>query len=183
MAMKRHRRLGLSATEIVFAVALLVILGITMVPDALGRLAAAHDARRIEDAQHIQDAIEAYHKDHGVWPPAHENPEYGGWDVSQDGDFIPDLIKEGYLTEVPKDPINDETYQYRYYVYPKGSGGCKGDASFYVLGVRAFETNDYALKNKGQFKCASRNWGDEFAFVTGGGASETSTTNLGVPGG
>jgi len=49
-----------------------------------------------------------------------------------------------------------------------------------VLGLRAFETADMALKNTGYFQCSARNWGSEFAYVTGGGASMTSTENLGA---
>ena len=174
---------GFTLIELVVVISILAILAGAMIPRVTNRMAQSRDARRLADVQAVKHALDQFYIDKGRYPDAKQNASYGGWDVSQDGDFIPDLIKEGYLTDVPKDPINDETYQYRYYLYPKGTGGCKGDASFYVLGVRAFETNDYALKNKGQFKCASRNWGDEFAYVTGGGASETSTSNLGVPGG
>jgi hypothetical protein len=40
-----------------------------------------------------------------------------------------------------------------------------------VLGVRTFETAEFATKHKGFFKCDERDWGVEFAYVTGGGAS------------
>ena len=169
--MKRNNNFGLSATEIVFAVALFVILGITMVPDALGRVAASHDERRIADLERIQDAVEAYHKDHGVWPPAHENPEYGGWDVSQDGDFIPELVAKGYLAEMPADPLNDDAHHYRYRVFDEPHFGCKSDGPWYVLGIRAFETPQFAAHGDSAFKCSKRDFTEEFAWVVGEGAS------------
>ena len=38
--------------------------------------------------------------------------------------LIPALLAEGYLREPPADPLNDNTYQYRYRVYNKGANGC-----------------------------------------------------------
>lgn len=172
-----HPRKGFSLIELVVVVSILAILAGAMIPRVTNRMAQSRDARRLADMQVIQHAIDQYKEEKGHYPAANQNASYGGWDVSQDGDFIPDLVKDGYLKSVPKDPINDENYQYRYYLYPAGSASCKGDGAFYVLGVRAFETNDYARKYKGGFKCSSRDWGDEFSYVTGGGATETSNAN------
>ena len=69
------------------------------------------------------------------------------------------------------DPIDDATYHYRYYVYNHGSYGCNSKDRFYVLGVRNFESSEFAKKNQGFFRCSGRNWGIEFAYVTGGGAA------------
>jgi hypothetical protein len=68
--------------------------------------------------------------------------------------------------------MNDATYFYSYYLYDKGTAGCKGDGKFYVVGVKAFETAAFAAKNKGYFKCTGRNWTTELAFATGGGAAQ-----------
>lgn len=173
------RRAGFTLIELVVVISILAILAGALIPRVTNRMAQSRDARRLSDIQSIKNAIDQFYLDKGYYPAADQNATYGGWDVSQDGTFIPTLVKEGYLPGVAADPMNDETYQYRYYVYDKDSGGCKGDGKFYVLGIKAFETADAALKNKGYFKCASRNWGDEFAYVTGGGASETATANAG----
>jgi type II secretion system protein G len=170
---------GFTLVELVVVVAILAILAGSMIPHVTNRMALSRDARRVADLENVKSAIDKFHGDKGRYPAAKQNASYGGWDVSQDGDFIPELVAEGYLTTAAKDPINDETFQYRYFVYDKGSAGCNGDAAFYVLGARAFETNEFARKNKGQFKCSSRNWGDEFAYVTGGGAQETQETATG----
>ena len=89
--------------------------------------------------------------------------------MSSDGDFIPVLAEQGYLDKDLLDPINDSTFHYRYYVYARSSYGCLGTQDFYVLGIRNFESNDFAAKNKGYFSCSGRNWNEEFAYVTGGG--------------
>jgi hypothetical protein len=91
--------------------------------------------------------------------------------VSFDGNFIETLQRQGYLDEKNIDPINDAAHHYRYYVYNKGAYGCKGTGAFYVLGVKKFESNTFAKRNKGFFKCSGRNWSNEFAYVTGGGAN------------
>lgn len=173
------RRAGFTLIELVVVISILAILAGALIPRVTNRMAQSRDARRLADLRAVKNAVDQFYIDKGYYPPARQNAAYGGWDVSQDGDFIPTLLSEGYLQSIPKDPINDETYQYRYYLYDKGTGGCRGDSKFYVLGLRAFETADMALKNTGYFQCASRNWGTEFAYVTGGGASMTSSTNLG----
>lgn len=132
---------------------------------------SARDMRRMSDLRVVQDAIEQYRLDEGVYPPAKKNRRYGGWDVSHDGNFIPVLVKEGYLAETVVDPINDGTYHFRYYVYKRGSYGCVGPEPFYVLGIRNFESEKATKSHVGAFECTKRNWGAEFAYVTGGGAS------------
>jgi general secretion pathway protein G len=172
-------RAGFTLIELIVVVSILVILAGALIPRVTNRMAAARDAQRLTDIRTIKNAIDQYFTDKGTYPAANQNAAFGGWDVSQDGDFIPTLFAAGYLKSIPKDPINDDTYQYRYYLYDKGIGGCKGDTPFYVLGVRAFETADMALKNTGYFQCASRNWGTEFAYVTGGGVAMTTSSSIG----
>ena len=71
------------------------------------------------------------------------------------------------------DPVNDGTYHYRYYVYAEGSHGCQGEGTFFVLGIRNFENAAFGRRHRGFFRCANRDWNDDFAYVVGGGASWT----------
>ncbi|MEW6071885.1 MAG: type II secretion system protein GspG [Planctomycetota bacterium] len=168
---KRPALGGFSLIELVVVISILAILAGVLVPRVTNHMKSARDSRRLADIKAIRNAVEQYYMDNTTYPAANTNGAYGGWDVSLDGNFISVLQDKGYLPEVPADPINDATYHYRYYVYPAASYGCVGSTSFYVLGIKAFENASFATKNKGFFKCASRDWSTEFAYVTGGGAS------------
>ncbi len=169
--MKNLVQRGFTLIELVVVISILAILSGVLVPRVTNHMKSARDSRRLADIKAIRNAVEQYYLDKGSFPIANTNSAYGGWDVSNDGDFITVLRDYGYLEQMPVDPINDATYHYRYYVYPQGSYNCKGTGSFYVLGIKAFESSDFAAKNKGFFKCDSRDWSSEFAYVTGGGAS------------
>lgn len=162
---------GFTLIELVVVISILAILSGVLVPRVTNHLKSARDARRLADIKAVRGAIEQYYMDKGVYPTPNANSSYGGWDVSTDGDFIRVLRDQGYLDQDASDPINDATFHYRYYVYAKGSYGCVGNQDFYVIGIRSFESSDFALKNKGYFTCTGRDWNTEFAFVTGGGAS------------
>ena len=162
-------RSGFTLMELVVVVLLLAVLAGALVPRMTDRLAAARDAERLQDILEVRDAIERYHHDKGAYPVMGGN---GNWNQSDEDDFLPVLVREGYLDELAEDPINDASYHYRYYVYDQGTGGCVGPGEFYVLGIRAFETAEFQSEHPGYFKCSNRNWGDEFAWVTGGGAGE-----------
>jgi prepilin-type N-terminal cleavage/methylation domain-containing protein len=168
----KHRRANRAFTliELVIVIAILAILSGVLVPRVTNHLRAARDARRLADIKGVRNAIEQYFLDQGQYPAPNANSTFGGWDVSHDGDFIRALRDQGYLDEDARDPLNDSTYHYRYYVYTRGSYGCAGSGNFYVLGIKNFESADFAAKNRGFFQCSGRDWADEFAFVTGGGA-------------
>ena len=164
-------RKGFTLIELVIVVSILAILAGVMVPRLAGRAAKARDARRLADIRAISTAITAFYADTGGYPDFQENETTGGWDVSFDGNFINELVNRGYLTEAPKDPINDEKYHYRYYRYDQGSYSCEGNTPFYVIGIKRFETNEFTMANRGFFRCRGRDWATEFAYVTGDGAS------------
>jgi len=170
--MKRHDARGFTLIELVVVISILAILSGVLVPRVTNHLKAARDARRLADLKAVRAAIEQFRLEKGTYPPANANSSYGGWDVSNDGDFIRVLRDNGYLDEDAVDPINDATFHYRYYVYAKGSYGCRGGSEFYVLGIRNFESEDFAVTNHGFFQCSGRNWNDEFAYVTGGGTTQ-----------
>jgi type II secretion system protein G len=118
-------RNGFTLVELIVVVSILAILAGALIPRITNRMAQSRDAQRLSDIRTIKTAVDQYFIDKGTYPAPHQNSAFGGWDVSQDGDFIPELFAAGYLKSVPHDPLNDDTYQYRYYVYEKGTGGCK----------------------------------------------------------
>lgn len=168
-ALNRSSTKGFTLIELIVVVSVLAILAGALIPRVTNHMAQARDARRLSDIQGIQAAIEQFHADKQRYPDSKANSSYGGWDVSNDGDFIPELVQDGYLPSSARDPLNDATYFYSYYLYDKGTAGCKGAGKFYVLGVKSFETAAFAAKNRGYFQCADRDWNAELAYVTGGG--------------
>lgn len=168
---RRPRTRGFSLLEVVIVVAVLGLIAGVATPRIQRRLAVARDARRLADIVKVREAIERFREDNGRWPAADTNAAYGGWDVSLDGGFISELVRAGYLEGPARDPKDDATYHYRYYVYPAGAYGCASADTFYVLGLRAFETADYTARNHGDVSCSGRDWSNEFAFVVSGGAT------------
>jgi len=166
------RRAAFSLLELVITVSIISILAGSVAPSLGRRLAKSRDAQRVADIRTIQEAIELFHVDQGRWPLADPNSAYGNWDVSHDGGFIAELQRAGFLLDDVGDPLDSDVHHYRYRVFPQGTFGCKGFTSFYVLGIREFESEAYADANSGFFACDGRDFGDEFDYVTGGGATQ-----------
>lgn len=164
------RKSGFSLIELVVVIMIMTILAGVIIPRVADRQAAARDARRLTDLRTVQNAIEQYFLDNSAYPTG-DGLGPNGWDTSEDGSFIPELIEKGYIRESANDPSNDAVYHYRYCVYDKDSYGCVGNTSFYVLGIKKFEIPETAAENPGYFKCTGRDWSGEFDYVTGGGAS------------
>lgn len=141
-----------------------------VVPNVCAGLARARDAQRLEDALALRGAIEAYYDERGCYPEPDANPAFGGWDVSHDGGFLSSLVEAGFLETSLHDPLDRESFHYRYYVYEAGEYGCDPEQAFYVLGIKSFETPEYANGEASRFRCGRRDWGQEFAWVCGGGA-------------
>lgn len=172
MRTPRFRRAGFTLIELVVVILILAILAGALVPRVTDRLASARDSRRLSDLRVVRDAVEQYYLDKGAYPPPTVSAKGAGWDVSTDNGFIPELLKTGYLREPVVDPVNDATYFYAYNVFAEGTNGCKGKGKFYVLGIKKFETANFASDQPGYFKCSKKDWATDFEHVTGGGASE-----------
>ncbi len=154
----RSERAGFTLIELVIVMLILATLTGVVVPRVARYQKDARDVRRMTDLRTVQNAIEQYKLEKGVFPAAEQNPSYGGWDVPHDGSFIPTLVQEGYLIEPISDPVGDSTHHFRYYVYDQGSYECAGHVSFYVLGIRNFEGEKARDKFTGGFACTSRDW-------------------------
>jgi general secretion pathway protein G len=172
MQARKDERNGFSLSELAVVILIFAILAGVLVPRVTDRMALSRDAHRLADLRTLRDAVERYFLDKGAYPPATLAKAGDGYDVSTDGDFIPELARTGYLSRPLLDPINDANNYYGYNVFPEGTNGCKGKGKFYVLGIKRFETADYAAAHPGYFKCAHKNWGEDFEYVTGGGAAE-----------
>jgi prepilin-type N-terminal cleavage/methylation domain-containing protein len=164
-------RRGLTLVEWIAAVSIAAILAGALLPRVTRHMAEARDARRIDGARAIVAALERFRADHGRYPAVQGSGAHGGWDVSHDGSFLSELVEAGYLAASPRDPLDGARYHYAYYVHAPGAAGCPGDGPFYVLGIRAFETDVFATRHAAAFRCDERDWSREFAWSTGAGAT------------
>ena len=134
-------------------------------------LAKARDVRRLQEVNQITKALEIYHSTYGHYPYNTDN-DCGGWDAGNTtGDsFIQPLISSGITKNVPIDPISKTScgWGYAYYRYPAGCCGCDPSrGAFYVLGIRDLETSGRPYPDSPGWSCPSRNWQNEFDWVTG----------------
>jgi hypothetical protein len=165
-------RLGLGFLDLVAVVAMVGVLAALLVPQVRERQAAGRDARRVQDLEQIRWAIERFREQRGRWPEPQPSAAHGGWDVSGDGAFLPELVAAGFLPAEVHDPLDDEAHHYRYNVYAPGEFRCGGGEPYYVLGLRAFETDGFAARSGPGFACEERDWGAELAWVCGGGVAQ-----------
>ncbi len=166
---------GFTLAELIIVVSILALLAGVLIPKVQTHLKTVRDQRRLSDVKTLQKAIEQYYVDNGQFPP--QEPGDNGWDDSFRGEFIPALVLEGFLSDFPTDPINDNQYYYQYRLYNTRNGnGCGsptgGNTSgqYYILRVKAFEDADFASKHASSLSCRGTNWGNGFAYVVGGGA-------------
>lgn len=90
---------GFSLLELIVVMAIIGILVVSALPAYQDAALRAREAVLKEDLLHMRDALEQYLTDRGVYPEALE-----------------DLVAEGYLRQMPVDPITkaDDTWQVEY---------------------------------------------------------------------
>jgi len=171
----RHPANGFTLIELLVVISIIGVLSTIAMTSLSGVRMKARDARRLSDMEQIRNALEMYKSNHGYYPDENSSATAGdgGWEMSFEdgGDFIDALKDEGYFPHgVPVDPVNKPGTCYYYYRYPATSSGCnlKGSGEFYVLGVSNFEASGSPAPGSPGWKCASRNWQNEFEWVTGG---------------
>ena len=92
MTGKQHRERGFTLIELLVVVTLIVVLAGIGLATYSTSLKRAKEATLKEDLYRMNDAIDQYHADKGVWPQDLES-----------------LASAGYIRSVPKDPITDAT--------------------------------------------------------------------------
>ncbi|MCR4280507.1 MAG: hypothetical protein NUV82_03730 [Candidatus Komeilibacteria bacterium] len=111
-------------------------------------LSALRDVARQNDLRRISAALQLYADDHSRWPAT------TGWSKSNEGgDFLVELKNQGYLKEVPLDPLNNDIFYYRYQSIVAGQYGCLTDG--YVLQSVRLENTSGALGNG---RCFDMDW-------------------------
>ncbi|MEA3368793.1 MAG: prepilin-type N-terminal cleavage/methylation domain-containing protein [Candidatus Ratteibacteria bacterium] len=162
---------GFTLIELMIVVGVIGFILALGIPNYMKATKKARDAKRINDLQQIQLALEMYYDDNHHYPVNTDNDCYG-WDAGYDNSdpFIQPLEDGGYMTKVPTDPISkpgNSCWGYRYHRYGAGSDGCDSDrGAFYVLGVN-LEASDGPHPASPGWSCPDRDWQDEREWVTG----------------
>jgi len=107
--------------------------------------AKARDARRKSDIKQIELALELNFDRHGSFTQPEtmcSDTSYGGlgacgaaggngdWDSNSD---LRDLVTDGFMSELPLDPINNSTYKYNYEPWNAGQSGYVSAGQAYDL--------------------------------------------------
>ncbi len=112
--MKKNQRFGYTILEIVIAISLIAIFVALPIVAYNSFMKRSRDAQRKSDVSRIQAALEQYKTDNGIYPSA-----------------LSDLVEEGYLAELPTDPLDGQSvpgvngaiygYDNNYNVTPDGN--------------------------------------------------------------
>lgn len=126
---------GFTLIELMVVVAIIGLLSSIAVVALNNARAEARDAKRLADMDAIQNALELYYNDYGVYP----NPECFGLpsianctSVLEPGNWIPDLMPE-YMSVLPNDPINTGGTDPLSYFYTRLPGAIEDREQYYYL--------------------------------------------------
>lgn len=89
------------------------------IPAVTAPRAKSRDATRVAHIDTILSAATAYRLENGRFPCS--SPKN-----STENDFLGELVSGGFLKETPRDPTNNNTYQYRYSTFRNSPGGSCG---------------------------------------------------------
>jgi general secretion pathway protein G len=92
----RSKQHGFTLVELLIVMVLLVVLASIALPTYTNSVRRAREATLKEDLYRMRDAMDQYYADKNKWPAA-----------------LQDLVSEGYLREIPKDPFTNsaDTWQ------------------------------------------------------------------------
>ncbi len=125
------RKKGFTLIEMLIVITIIALLASMILVGMGGARAKARDSRRIADLHNVQNALELYYAKNGSYPVGTYNSSTN-WDT-----FRTTLTGAGIgVNQVPKDPLDNTTYYYRY----------GGTATDYVLGAQ-LEQGDVALND------------------------------------
>ncbi|OGZ18789.1 MAG: hypothetical protein A2175_00710 [Candidatus Nealsonbacteria bacterium RBG_13_42_11] len=145
---QKKKNIGFTLIEILVVIAIIGLLSSVVLVSIKGGAEKARDARRQEDLNTIQKALEMYEIDHGSYPISvlseesfkdtslgsswNENPQ-NYWDQNS---ALQKLVDEKYLSTIPIDPINNSKTSHFYWYQTNWT-----DEAKYKCCARTMETD------------------------------------------
>ena len=164
-----NHKSGFTLIELVVVLLIVGILIGIVAPRVQGQSSRARDTRRVQDLRVWVDAIEQYKLDTGDYP--NHGTLIGGWDRTSDGEFIPELLDQGYVRSALTDPLEDSSHYFVYRRFAPGTYGCVGPENYYVIAILNFETDSARDDFQTNFRCTGYDFAAAYDYATGGGAS------------
>ncbi|MFH1575644.1 MAG: type II secretion system protein [Candidatus Nealsonbacteria bacterium] len=156
---------GFTLIELLVVIAIIGLLSSIVVVSMQGVRMKARDSARKQDLRAIQTALELYQIRYEKYPPEVQwcdssvgavtagcppSPPQDDWAATSD---LRDLITEGFLGGLPKDPVNSSAYYYWYEPDNIGQGTppCQANTCRWTLCARLEETGaTYCVKSAEQ---------------------------------
>lgn len=167
---------GFTLIELLVVISIIGLLSSVVLASLSTAKLKGRDARRLIDMRQILTALALYRESFGSYPSNTDTADCSGWDTGFNGGqssgdpFIQPLETAALMSKTPGDAITTSACGgYRYYRYSAGSSGCNASrGAFFVLGVTDMQTSGRPYPSSPGWSCPSRNWQNEFDWVTGG---------------
>jgi type II secretion system protein G len=126
---------GFTLIELLVVVAIIGLISSIAIVTLNNVRAEARDAKRLADMDSIQNALELYYHDYGVYP----NPECYGLpgivlctSILAPSNWISDLMPD-YIKQIPNDPVNTGGTDPLSYFYTRLPGSIEDRQQYYYL--------------------------------------------------
>ena len=133
---------GFTLIELLVVISIIGVLSSVVLVSIGGARERARDSRRLGDLIQYKLALEFYYEAEGSVPLSGTPDGAGGSGVASNGSIsdvsscgadsdwptagttLDDLITDNYTSVLPKDPLNNSQYCYRYWSHDVGKGAC-----------------------------------------------------------